>query len=131
MHGDQRQLQHNRLVQLRENRKQERKMYWKDLIKIEIATILSIAWFIQMELLRTNQVHSRFTFTQMQKFPTLQRDVAKQASRVYNDMYRDRTNSQFIFCDTGNDQLDGRIGYVDWSDTVSLGYHSLLYQHKG
>jgi len=51
MHGGQRQLQHNRLVQLRENRKQERRMYWKDLIKIEIATILSIAWFIQMELL--------------------------------------------------------------------------------
>ena len=126
MHGGQRQLQHNRLVQLRENRKQERRMYWKDLIKIEIATILSIAWFIQMELLRTNQVHSQFTFTQMQKFPTMQRDVAKQASRVYNDMYRDRTNSQFILCDIGNDQLDGRIGYVDWFDADNLGYRSLL-----
>ena len=65
-------------------------MYWKDLIKIEIATILNIAWFIQMELIRTKQVHSRFTFTQMQKFPTLQRNVTKQASTAYNAMYRER-----------------------------------------
>ena len=128
IHSDQRKFQHNRRIQLRENRKQERRMYWKDLIKIEIAAILSIAWFIQMELIRTKQVHSRFTSTQMQKFPTLQRDVAKQASRVYNDMYRGRTNSQFIICDIGNDQLDGRIGYVDWFDADNLGYRSLSLQ---
>jgi hypothetical protein len=35
-------------------------------------------------------------------------------------------NSQFIICDTGNDQLDGRIGYVDWFDADNLGYRSLL-----
>ena len=35
-------------------------------------------------------------------------------------------NSQFIICDTGNDQLDGRIGYVDWFDADHLGYRSLL-----
>ena len=90
IHSDQRKNQHNMRIQLRENRKQERRMYWKDLIKIEIAKILSIAWFIQMELIRTKQVHSQFSFTQMQKFPTLQRDIVKQASTVYNDMYRDR-----------------------------------------
>ena len=46
-------------------------LYWKDLISIEIATILSIAWFIQMELIQKKRVSIHFTLTQMQRFPTL------------------------------------------------------------
>ena len=117
-HKEQRRIDHHRHIQQRE---QARRIYWKDLISTEIAMVLSVLWFIQMELIRTKQVSTHSTLTQMQKFPTLQRDVAKQASAIYNDMYRDRKSSQFILCDSGNDQLDGRVGYLDWFDTVNLG----------
>ena len=116
---------HHKLQQ-RERRKEVRRLYWKDLIKIELSTILSLAWFIQMELIRTFQVPSYFTLPQMQKVPTLQSDITKQASSVYNDMYRDRKSSQFILCDTENVHLEGRIGYVDWFDETIVKYHVLV-----
>ena len=79
-----------------------------------------------MELIRTNQVPSYVTYPQMQKLHTLQVDVTKQASFIYNDMYRDRKNSQFVICDTGNAHLDGRIGYVDWFDETHVKYRVLV-----
>ena len=112
----------------REGRKKVRCAYWKDLIKIEIATILSIAWFIQMELIRSAQVSPVWTLTQMQKVPNFQQDIIMQASTVYNRVYRDKKSSQFIFSDTGNEQLDGRIGYIDRYSNVRSGYHALLCQ---
>lgn len=123
---EKRRIKNHRILQQRELRKQARRLYWKDLIKIELATILSLAWFIQMELIRTNQVPTYFTLPQMQKLPTLQLDIMSQASSVYNDMYRDRKSSQFILCDTGNPHLDGRVGYVDWFDEIHVKYHVLV-----
>ena len=117
---------YHKFIQAREERKNVRRAYWKDLIRIEIATILSIAWFIQMELIRTGQVPSVWTLTQMQKVPLFQQGLIKQASTVYNNVYRDRESSQFILTDTGIDQLDGRIGYIDSYNEVWVGYHSLL-----
>ena len=110
---EKRTLDYHKFIQAREERKNVRRAYWKDLIRIEIATILSIAWFIQMELIRTGQVPSVWTLTQMQKVPLFQQGLIKQASTVYNNVYRDRESSQFILTDTGIDQLDGRIGYID------------------
>ena len=81
-----RRIDYHRLIHSREKRKQSRRLYWRDLIKIEIATILSIAWFIQIELIRTKQVPPSITYTQMQKFPLFQKEVANKASTVYNDM---------------------------------------------
>ena len=69
------------------------------------------------------------TYTQMQKFPFFQKEVANKASTVYNDMYRERQYSQFILCDTGNNNLDGKVGFVDWYDTDSGLYHALLCPH--
>lgn len=79
-----------------------------------------------MELIRTKQLPSYLTYTQMQKFPAFQKEVANKASMVYNDMYREQGYSQFILCDTGNDQLDGKFGFVDWYDSDKGQYHALM-----
>ena len=120
---EKRKIRHHQHVFLREKRKQKRRTYWKELIKIELATILTIAWYIQVELIRTKQVPSYLTYTQMQKFPAFQKEVANQASIVYNDMYRDTQFSQFILCDTRNNQLDGKFGFVDWYDDTKTHCH--------
>ena len=124
--GQKKTLKHHQHVILREHRKQNRRSYWRELIKIELVTILSIAWFIQVELIRTKQVPSYLTYTQMQKFPVFQKEIANQASIVYNDMYRDHEFSKFILCDTRNDQLNGKIGFVDWYDSNKTEFHVLL-----
>ena len=83
-----------------------------------------------MQLIQTNQVPTYFTLPQMQKLPTLQLDIMKQASSNYNDIYRDRKSSQFILCDTGNVHLDGRVGYVDWFDEIHVKYRVLVCQKE-
>ena len=119
-------IKHHQHVILREHHKQNRRSYWKELIKIELVTILSIAWFIQVELIQTKQVPSYLTYTQMQKFPVFQKEIANQASIVYNDMYWDHQFSLFTLCDTINDQLNSTFGFVDWYDSNKTKFHVLL-----
>lgn len=123
---ERRRTKNHRLLIQRECRQQARRLYWKDLLEIERRTITSLAWYIQMQLIRTNCIPSYLTFAQMQKLPAFQLDIRRQASSVYNDMYRDRRSSQFILCDTGHADLDGRVGYVDWFDDNLVKYRVLV-----
>jgi hypothetical protein len=109
-----------------EARKQCRRIYWKPLIGIEIATILGIAWYLQMELFRTQQLPEYVTRAQISKIPFIEKNLQMQAKNVYSEMYRSTKCSQFILSDTGNDQLDGRIGFVDWYDEINVGYHAMI-----
>ena len=114
------------MILMREQRKTSRQSYWKPLIAIEMAVIVSIAWMIQMEIIRLQLVPSYMTFTQMKKFSTFQQEVISQATGIFGKMYRNMEYGKFILTDTGNNHLDGRIGYIDWYDSTCIGYHVLL-----
>ena len=60
----------------------------------------------------------------MKKLAPFQKDVATQASIVYNDMYRDKSTSKFVITDCIDKDLNGRVGYVDWYDSVKV--HALV-----
>ena len=60
----------------------------------------------------------------MKKLEPFQKDVATQASIVYNDMYRDKSTSKFVITDCIDKDLNGRVGYIDWYDSVKV--HALV-----
>jgi len=101
-------------------------MYWKPLIGIELATILSIVWYLKMELFRTKKLPSYATPSQLDKLPAFQQEISNKATVVYNTVYRNVQHGQFVLADTGNDELDGRIGFVDWYDSVNVGYRAVV-----
>ena len=74
--------------------------------------VLSIAWYIQMALIRSNRLSHQYSFSQLKRVNTLQKHVAHQAIRVYNEVYRDEKSCHFVIVDTGNVNLDGRIGNI-------------------
>lgn len=123
---ERRRHRYHQLMIAREKRKNSRQIYWKPLIAIETATILAIAWFIQMEIIRNRLVPSYMTYSQMKKFPLQQGEVLTQAVGVFGRMYRDLEYSKFVLTDTGKCHLDGRIGYIDWYDTARIGYRALI-----
>jgi len=45
----------------KEIRKEKRRSYWRQLISIEMATIMGIAWYIKMELYRSNKCPSYYS----------------------------------------------------------------------
>ena len=101
-------------------------MYWKPLIGIELATILSIVWYLKMELFRTKKLPSYATPSQLDKLPAFQQEISNKATVVYNTVYRNVQHGQFVLADTGNDELDGRIGFIDWYDSVNVGYRAVV-----
>ena len=68
---------------------------------------------IKVELLRTKQLPSYITYTNMDRIPKLKADIQKQASLVYSNLYRkdDKVN-QFFMADTGSSYLDGKVGMI-------------------
>ena len=80
------------------------------IISKEVAIVLAILWYIKVELLRTKQLPSYITYTNMDRIPKLKADIQKQASRVYSNMYRknDKVNN-FFMADTGSSYLDGKV----------------------
>ena len=109
---ERRQARSSRVIKLYEERKRERIIFWEVRSKSETAMVLSIAWYIQMSLIRSNQLPHQFSLSQLKRVSTLQKHVAHQAIRVYNEVYRDEKSSQFLVVDTGNVNLDGRIGTI-------------------
>ena len=109
---ERRQARSSRVIKLYEERKRERCIFWKVRSKLETAMLLSIAWYIQMALIRSNQLSHQYSLSQLKRVGTLQKHVAHQAIRVYNEVYRDTKSSQFVVVDTGNVNLDGRIGTI-------------------
>ena len=103
---------YHRLYELRENRKTSRLTFWDVRIADEIASVASIGWILQMNLMRSGQLPFQYTPITIKRNVHLQRDISQQALIVYNQIYRDDKCSQFIVADTGNSDLDGRIGVI-------------------
>ena len=85
----------------------------------EIAILLSIAWYIKVELLCTQQLLLYLIIGQFYKVPALKRDIDSQALNVYNVIYRNAQQSRFVIADTERCNIDGSVGTA-----VSYGAHN-------
>ena len=93
------------------------------IIAKEVAIVLAIAWYIKVELLRTEQLPGYITYANMDRIPKLKADIQKQASLVYSNLYRkdDKVN-QFFMADTGSSYLDGKVGRIRSYDAIRCCY---------
>ena len=118
------------MVQLREERKLERQKYWKPLIAHENETILNLAWMIQSEVFRTKWLPKGAAPKSVQKIAELKKEAYVLAINVYNEMYRNVSYGSFVMTDSGMDDLDGRIGYIECYDKEKMGFRALVC-HRG
>jgi len=88
-------------------------MYWAPLIARETSIVLAIEWYIRVELLRTKQLPKYITHTGIKRRPSLVADIERQASAVYSKLFRkDDITNKFYVADTGQEDLDGKIGWI-------------------
>lgn len=113
---------HQQLILL-QSRKGRRLNHWKALIAKEIATVLAIIWYIKVKLLRTKQLLHYITYGGIDKVPLLMTVIHKQASFVYSHLYRkDDKASKCFIADTGEKNLDGKVGTISSYDTIKCCY---------
>ena len=108
-------------------RKIDRAHYWAPVIARERSIVLAIAWYIEVELLRTRQLPQYITYTGIHRVPSLRADIQKQSARVYADIFRtDDTVNKFYVADTGHNHLDGKVGVILSYDTVKCCYFARI-----
>ena len=110
-------------------RKQYRRTYWSARSVIELATIVSLAWYIKMELFRTKQMPESITPTSFRYCTDMEAEIKLQALSVYNDIYRDQSLSRFVLSDTNRPDLDGCRGTIQRYNQASLTYQATI-QHR-
>jgi len=95
----------------------ENTQYWTPLISQETSTISSIAFYLQMEIQRTCIVQQSYmTVNKMSCNTVYQSEVRLRATDVYNSTYRSKKQSQFVVCHYPDEEINGRIGYVNCYD---------------
>ena len=63
--------------------------------------------------MRTKQLPEYITHTGIKRFPSLVADIERQASAVYTKLFRkDDIVNKFYVADTGQENLDGKIGLI-------------------
>ena len=108
---------------LAQRRKNDRAQYWAPVIARERLTVLSIAWYIVVELLRTKQLPQYMTHTTIHRVPSLRADIHNQAAKVYTEIFRTAdTVNKFYVADTGNNHIDGKVGAIFSYDTDRCDY---------
>ena len=106
-----------------QSRKNKRSNHWKPIIAKEIATVLAIMWYIKVELFRTKQLPPYITYNNIDQIPPLRRDVRQQASCIYSRLYRKNDKaSKFFIADTGQKNLDGKVGTISSYDAAKCCY---------
>lgn len=111
----------------KEIRKERRRSYWRQLISIEMATIMGIAWYIKMELYRSNKCPSYYSTKHCYSCKLIESSTKKAAALVYNEMYRNESCGKFIISDSdNNDNLNGRIGYINYYDENKGAYQTII-----
>ena len=110
-----------------QRRKISRANYWAPVIARERSIVSAIAWYIEVELLRTRQLPQYMTFTGIHRVPCLRADIQKQAARVYTDIFRTNDSvNKFYAADTGHNHLDGKVGVITSYDTVKCCYSARM-----
>lgn len=94
------------------HRKRDRESYWAAFVKKELASLVLIAWYIKVELIRTAQLPPYMTMNQISRHEPLQRDIDIHAKIVYDNVYRDKERSKFILCNHTNEKLNGKMGVI-------------------
>jgi len=122
-------IRNHQFLIAKQSRKYARTHHWKPLIVKELTLVQVIVWYITVELLRTKQLPPSLTYSRMHMVPSLKSDIEKQASRVYSTLYRHDDNiNKFMFADTNDDDLDGKVGVILYYDASTSCYQAKLCQ---
>jgi len=110
-------------------RKNERRIYWAKFIATEWASIVAIVWYLNMELIRTEQV--ALTYSKLQTVAIIQDELLRQAENVYHCVYRDKKQSAVRVVDCRHSKIDGRYGMIRRYDHRQQSYCVALKPTKG
>ena len=97
---------------------------------IELATIVSLAWYIKMELFRTKQMPESITPTSFRYCTAMESEINLQALSVYNKIYRDQSLSRFVLSDSNQPDLDGCTGTILMYNSDTLQYQAIIQHQK-
>ena len=127
---NQRDIRHANYLQQLEIRKLARQNYWTPRSLVEIARILSIAWYLTMELFRTNQLPSSMTPSLFRMCTHAQVDIQNHAHLVYDQIYRDKDCSTFILADMAEEDMNGRIGTIRRYNYGETCYETIIHTKR-
>jgi hypothetical protein len=125
-----RDTRHALFLQRSEAQKVTRRQYWNNRAIVEVATILSIAWYLKMELFRTEKLPQSMTPSLIRMVPALEQDVFRQAQDVYNKIYRDSDDSEFMIFDDTQQRLHKCFGKIQCYNKARVGYDAIVYLDK-
>ena len=102
-----------------QKRKHFRSNYWALVVAREIFIVLSITWYIGVELLRTKKLPPYISHKGINRVPCLTVDIQKQSAGVYTKLFRkdDIVKKKYV-ADTGDKHLDGKVGLITSYDFV-------------
>lgn len=106
-------------------RKVNRVNFWRPIIARELRYILTIIWYIKVDLIRTQQLPTYMTFTQIDRVPALKENIESQASKVFRSLFRDEDKfSMFRLADTDIASDNGNIGTVTSYDFINSRFNT-------
>lgn len=124
----QRAARYSAYLQQVESRRLLRCNYWAGQPIVEISTIISIAWYLQMEVFRMQKLPSSMTPLLFQTCSDAQEDIPKQAQCVYIfKLYSGNKYSEFPLSDTTQDDLNGCLSRIQWYNSVAADYPTIIY----
>ena len=88
--------------------------------------MLSIVWYIKVELLCTQQLPPYITLSQFHKVPLPNRDIDHREQNVYNAIYYNTEKNNSVVAGTGSDTIDGRFGTIMLYDAVNCQVDALV-----
>ena len=105
--------------------KVKRSNYWKPITAWEVAYIFTIIWYIKVELVRTKQLPTYMTFSQLDRVPALKKDIQSQALLVYDSVFRGGVErNKFCLANTGDAKVNGNVGIVTSYDSINSSFNT-------
>ena len=95
-----------------EEKKKLRRKYWLPLIAIETAAIMSIAWYLHMDLSRDHALFQSNSTKHFERSSHLLSFAVHHSVQIYNSLYRQRNHSTFVMTHSNSSHLNGKIGTI-------------------
>ena len=89
-----------------------RRKYWLPLIAIETAAIMSIAWYLHMDLSRDHALFQSNSTKHFERSSHLLSFAVHHSVQIYNSLYRQRYHSTFVMTHSNSSHLNGKIGTI-------------------
>lgn len=130
-HKERRARSYYELQQQIESECARRRDYWDPLVATELSAIPSIVWYIQAELIRTEQVPNGTTVRDMNACQDLKDVLRRRAAYVFAKVMRTKRTSRFIVKGTPNKEIRDKLGYIYTYDERRRAFKCYLDTPKG